>query len=269
MPLNFKGRFMRRRRPDLRPTDTPQPPVQTANDPSFDAHILPLTQRAHRLYYAVFQRPLQQADRSALVAFAFFLVALVEGIALYQVVPLKQQTPYFVEWDARSGAVWISDRVAERFTPETANKTFFLRQWATWLLTIKPNPSDSIDVDIPKATRWTIGTATDQLTDYFAKVDPIGVRIADQPGLTREVTENSTTYSVDGKQAYMLLTLQERVNGKEFGEPKTKLLTIRFLLSTDKQAIDEQRSNPLGVKIEWWTLTDYFGPTSARIQGAQ
>lgn len=67
----------------------------------------------------------------------------------------------------------------------------------------------------------------------------------------------------------MLLTLQERVNGKEFGEPKTKLLTIRFLLSTDKQAIDEQRSNPLGVKIEWWTLTDYFGPTSARIQGAQ
>ncbi|EJO29929.1 hypothetical protein QWC_19320, partial [Achromobacter marplatensis] len=96
-----------------------------------------------------------------------------------------------------------------------------------------------------------------------------GVRIADQPGLTREVTENSTTYSVDGKQAYMLLTLQERVNGKEFGEPKTKLLTIRFLLSTDKQAIDEQRSNPLGVKIEWWTLTDYFGPTSVRIQGAQ
>jgi hypothetical protein len=84
MPLNFKGRFMRRRRPDLRPTDTSQPPVQTAEDPSFDAHILPLTQRAHRLYYAVFQRPLQQADRSALVAFAFFLVALVEGIALYQ-----------------------------------------------------------------------------------------------------------------------------------------------------------------------------------------
>lgn len=38
MPLNFKGRFMRRRRPDLRPTDTPQPPVQTANDPAFDAH---------------------------------------------------------------------------------------------------------------------------------------------------------------------------------------------------------------------------------------
>lgn len=269
MPFKFPGRFLGRRRPDLRPTETAAPAVSQVATAEFTTHTLPLTDRAHRLYYAVFQRPLQQADRSALVAFAFFLLALIEGIALYQLVPLKQQTPYFVEWDSRSGAVWISDRVAERFTPETANKTFFLRQWATWLLTIKPNPSDSIDVDIPRATRWTIGTATDQVTNYFSKVDPIGVRIADQQGLTREVTENSTTYSVDGKQAYMLLTLQERVNGKEFGEPKTKLLTIRFLLSTDKQAIDEQRSNPLGVKIEWWTLTDYFGPTSVRIQGAQ
>lgn len=269
MPFKIPGRFLGRRRPDLRPADTAALPTQQRDMPAFDAHALPLTERAQRLYYAVFQRPLQQADRSALVAFAFFLVALIEGIALYQLVPLKQQTPYFVEWDSRSGAVWISDRVAERFTPETANKTFFLRQWATWLLTIKPNPSDSIDVDIPKATRWTIGTATDQLTNYFSKVDPIGVRIADQPGLTREVTENSTTYSVDGKQAYMLLTLQERVNGKEYGEPKMKLLTMRFLLSTEKQGIDDQRSNPLGVKVEWWTLTDYFGPTSVRIQGAQ
>ena len=269
MLFKLTGRFFGRRRPDLRPSETAASAVPHVVTAEFDTHALPLTDRAHRLYYAVFQRPLQQADRSALVAFAFFLLALIEGIALYQLVPLKQQTPYFVEWDSRSGAVWISDRVAERFTPETANKTFFLRQWATWLLTIKPNPSDSIDVDIPKATRWTIGTATDQVTNYFSKVDPIGVRIADQQGLTREVTENSTTYSVDGKQAYMLLTLQERVNGKEFGEPKTKLLTMRFLLSTDKQGIDEQRSNPLGVKIEWWTLTDYFGPTSVRLQGAQ
>ncbi|KAG0905990.1 hypothetical protein G6F31_021870 [Rhizopus arrhizus] len=67
----------------------------------------------------------------------------------------------------------------------------------------------------------------------------------------------------------MLLTLQERVNGKEFGDPKTKLLTVRFLLSTDKQGIEEQRSNPLGVKVEWWTLTDYFGPSSVRPLGAQ
>lgn len=235
--------------------------------PSYPPQVHPQSLQAKHQYFAAFQAPLMEADRAKVLALAFFLLALVEGIALAGLMPLKQAVPYFVEWDRRSGAVWVSDRVAAQFSPQDANKTFFLRQWAYWWLTIKPNPVETLDTDIPQAASWTTGAASEQLRTYVTKTDPIATRVTETKGLTREVTENATTYNLHGNQATMLLTLTERINGKE-AKAVQKLLTINFVLAPERQNARDQKINPLGVKIDYWTLVDYYGPGGASDGGA-
>lgn len=230
--------------------------------PRYPPQVHPQSRQAKHQYFAAFQAPLLEADRAKVLALAFFLLALVEGIALAGLMPLKQAVPYFVEWDRRSGAVWVSDRVSAQFSPQDANKTFFLRQWAYWWLTIKPNPVETLDTDIPQAASWTTGAASEQLRTYVTKTDPIATRVTETKGLTREVTENATTYNLDGNQATMLLTLTERINGKE-SKAVQKLLTINFVLAPERQNAKDQKINPLGVKIDYWTLVDYYGPSGA------
>lgn len=245
-----------------------------AASPAYPAQSHPNSLVAKQQYFAIYQRPFLEADRFKLLALAFFLIALMEGIALIALMPLKQPMPYFVEWDHKSGAVWLSDRVASQFSPEANNKTFFLRQWATWWLTIKPNPIETLDTDIPLAASWTTGAASEQLRTYFTKTDPIASRVTDTKGLTREVTENATTYNITGNQATMLLTLTERINGKE-AKTTQWLLTINFVLAPGRQTPEQvcrtgstlncmsAKANPLGLKIDHWTLVPYYGPTSA------
>ncbi|WP_454688250.1 VirB8/TrbF family protein [Achromobacter aloeverae] len=261
-----------RRRPKAFPTLSPGQSAMHADiassgevsAPTYPEQVAPLTRDASARYFAAFQRPHIDQDRWMIIAALTSLCAVFEGLALWQLIPLKQPVPFFVASDAASGAVFKDDRVAKVFKPEDANKTYFLRQWVALFLTIKPNPADTITVDIPKAASWTSGAAAQQIDEYTTKTDPIAKRIADTKGLTREVLVNSTTYSLDGKQAYLLITLTERVNGKvPEGGVTTKLLTINFVLAPDRLKPEDLDDNPLGIKIDYFTLTPYYGPGNA------
>lgn len=215
--------------------------------------------RAHALYFSAFAKPLLTANRLFWTCIALFALNVLQGIGAIITARHSGPQPYFIEHDPSSGAVWISDAVSQKYSPDALNKTYFLRIWATRAWTIKPDVRQTLNVDIPAAYAWTIGSAKKELSEYFAKTDRVADRVANTPGLTREVIENSTSFSADGHTAYMLLTLTERVNGAVTSTQR-KMLTANLLLIPEKLTDSQLRADPIGLRITDWTLTPYYGP---------
>ncbi|WP_429500825.1 VirB8/TrbF family protein (plasmid) [Robbsia andropogonis] len=170
------------------------------------------------------------------------------------------KVPYFIERDKASGAVYLSDKVATVFTPEAANKTYFLRIWVTRLEMMKADISVTVNVDHPAAFAWTIGAAKNQFTSYFDNDDKVVDIAAKYPGTSRQIIENSTSYSPDGKQAYMIITRVWSINGVEVKRDQ-KLLTISFIFAPETLKDGEQGDNPLGMRIKDFSVAPYYGPS--------
>lgn len=141
-------------------------PPQTENSPPPGT-----TLEAINTWFAYFQKPLLNARWARLAAAGFFTLAMIEAIALIQLLRSAGPQPYFIEHDEHSGAVYLSSRVAQQFTPSAANITYFLRIWATHMLSIKPDPRQTQENDIPAAAAWTMGAAAQAFTEYFEQTD--------------------------------------------------------------------------------------------------
>lgn len=244
-----------------RPARVPQLPETERHAAPQPQNIAPAgtSPRALALYFSAFKKPLLTADRAMWVCAALFALNVLQGVAAIVTARHSGPQPYFIEHDPASGAVWISDAVSQKYSPDALNKTYFLRIWATRAWTIKPDVKQTLNVDIPAAYAWTIGSAKKELSEYFAKTDRVADRVANTPGLTREVIENSTSFSADGHTAYMLLTFTERVNGAVTSTQR-KMLTASLLLAPEKLTDGERRDDPIGLRITDWTLTPYYGP---------
>lgn len=192
----------------------------------------PNTGEAVSAWFAAFQRPIWEKRLAIKVAVAFALIAAGECAALIVQSAHSGPRPYFVEHDEKGGAVWVSDRYAETYSVTAANKRYFLVKWASRVFTIEADSQDTLTRQIPAAFGWTSGAATQELETYITATDPVAQRVVQTPGLTREFVENSTSFSPDGRVAYLIFTLVESLNGKP-SRPKQMLLTASFLLAPE------------------------------------
>jgi type IV secretion system protein TrbF len=216
-------------------------------------------------FFHIFQEP--RVNNRRLLMFVGVLVSVVVAQSA-SIVALSQsagKVPYFIEHDPQSGAVWISDRAAIRFTPQASNKTYFLRIWATRFQTIKPDVTATLNVDHPAAFGWTIGSAKNEFTEYFDKEDKVVDIAAKDPGTTREIVENGTSYSADGNTAFMVITRIWRINGVETHRDQ-KLLTMTFIFAPETLNEGEEKDNPLGLRISHFVVAPYYGPTAGAQQ---
>ena len=209
-------------------------------------------------WFAAFQRPIWEKRLAIKIAALLAFIAIGEAAALVVQSMHSGPKPYFVEHDPKSGAVWRSDRYARDYTPDSANKRYFLVKWASRVFTIEADTQDTLTREIPAASAWTSGAATKELETYITQTDPVARRVVDTPGLTRQFIENSTSFSPDGRQAYMIVTLVESIGGKP-QPPKQLLLTIDSLFAPEQLRPGEEKDNPLGLRITHFTVTPYTG----------
>ncbi|KVD99676.1 hypothetical protein WI91_02470 [Burkholderia vietnamiensis] len=232
--------------------------VNQAADNADKQPVPPGTGLGVKGWFAAFQKPVWDKHLAVKVAALFAAIAIGECAALVQMAQNSGPKPYFVEHDEKSGAVWVTDRYAKEYSPTAANNRYFLNKWATRVFTISPDSQDTIQKQIPMASGWTSGAATNELNTYTLKTDPIAQRVVVTPGLTREYIENSTSFSPDGHVAYIICTLIESVNGKP-GAPQQKLLTVNFLTDPSLLKDGEDKDNPIGLRITHFTVTPYNG----------
>lgn len=215
-------------------------------------------------FFEAFQLPRLIAMRSGWITLILVIVVIGQVIVQVEMARNSGPRPYFLEHDQASGAVWVSDRVSEQYTPKMNDITFQLRRWATRFQDISLDSNHTLTVDEPAAYHWTVGAGQTEFNEYFDKTDNVADIVTQAPGTTREITENSTSYSPDGKTAFMIITRQWKLNGANT-HSDTKLLRINFILAPETlKDKEEERDNPLGLRLPDFSVTDYYGPAAPK-----
>lgn len=187
------------------------------------------------------------ADRGrnrALVA-GLVAVALVQGFALSQLIPLKEKIPYWVEVEEASGRVVASDRGAKTFTPDDNNKRYFIKEWVQSMFSMDQSRSRSLL--LPKAKSMTRGKAIDQYSLWLEK-DRTIERMLDKPELSRAVEIRSISF-VPGAENVAIIRAAFRTAGVP-GESGTegRVITIHYAL-VPPQTDEEILRNPIGLFV--------------------
>lgn len=206
------------------------------------------------------QGALLSTERNRAWAFAFFavLVALVEGIAIASMLPLKTETPYYLEVDKLTGEVRATEKVAQRFTPGELTLRYFLNQWTDRRLGLDPEVRIA-EKEIALAYVMTSGAATAQFDEWLDRERPFE-RLKRDPGYSREV-EMSPISFIDTNVAVVDVTITEKMMGNTINTGR-KRLTVHFAVVPPAADADEatikklRRINPIGFYVTHYSLDD-------------
>ncbi|MBZ0296607.1 MAG: type IV secretion system protein [Anaerolineae bacterium] len=197
-----------------------------------------------------FEAPRAQSRRLAFVASAVSAVAILQGIAIWQMLPLKERIPYFVEADARSGEVRSSTSVAQIFKPDEKNLRFFLGRWTTNLLTIDTRSKEYL---LPESYMYLRGAALAEWSEWVTKRDQPLKKLVENANYRREARVSSISLVADGV-ALVRVTLVGRT-GASAAQEIRKLVTIHYSF-VPAESEDDVLKNPLGLYITHFTISD-------------
>ncbi|MDD5389006.1 MAG: type IV secretion system protein [Gallionellaceae bacterium] len=201
-----------------------------------------------------------ERNRAWAFAFAAILVALVEGIALWSMLPLKTSVPYFIEVDRLTGEVRPSDRVATRFNADKSDLTlrYFMNQWAKRRLGLDPEGRIA-EKEIALAYVMTSGAATAQFDEWLDRERPFE-RLKRDPGYSREVELLPASF-LSKDVAVIDATVTEQMAGNTIST-KHQRLTLHFTLippsaeGSDDEIKRRLRINPIGFYVTHFSLDD-------------
>ncbi len=207
-----------------------------------------LSPRAKKRWFEFFIAPVIESNRLFVIAVMMGGIALVEGLALYQLIPLHQRVPYLAEPDEEGKLREVAS--FKPLTVETAQQAdikFHLRRWARWIFTVDSQTKTNLE----NATPWVRGAAANQLTEWVEKRDRPGERQARDPDYTRTIEKKIAVTYGQGKTVFLHIELVEKHQGIEIGRQK-KLLQIDYEQLPDQLSDD----NPVGVAIINFTIGD-------------
>jgi type IV secretory pathway component VirB8 len=177
------------------------------------------------------------------------MIAVMEALVIYRMLPLKERVPYVMEVDNITGRVEIAERVLTKLNVSQANVDYALRLWTTR----KESLNATTLTDVPKALAWTRGDAVKAFEDFVDKTKPAEA-LAKDPGTIREVQHQTIGYINDGKVALVRYNLVERRNGVEVSRVP-KLLTATVALVPPPPDSKEERDNPIGLVISQFSIS--------------
>ncbi len=201
-----------------------------------------------------------ERNRAWVFAIAAILVALVEGLALWSMVPLKTATPYYLEVDKLTGEVRPSDRVATAFDAGSAELSlrYFMNLWARRRLALDPEGRIA-EREIALAYVMTTGAASRQFDEWLDKERPFE-RLKREPGYSREVDLMPASF-LSKDVAVIDATVTEQIAGNTISS-KHQRLTLHFTLippsavGSDEDMKRRLRLNPIGFYVTHYSLDD-------------
>lgn len=172
-------------------------------------------------------------------------VALLEGIGLWRMLPLKERVPYVVkeEIDASgkpTGHISISETGVAKFQVSEAHVRYYLREWAENLLTVDESTER---LRLPASYKLLRGSALQDWQRYVrVQAKPIDALTAD-PSYRVKADLISINFIVPGKTAMLRVQLTDNK-----GNQKRVVVNLDFALITPSTDEDVYR-NPIGLWI--------------------
>ncbi|MDP2835176.1 MAG: type IV secretion system protein [Pseudomonadota bacterium] len=201
-----------------------------------------------------------ERNRAWAFALAAILVALVEGLAIWSMLPLKTSVPYFIEVDKLTGEVRPSERVATLFEVGGAELTlrYFMNGWTKRRLGLDPEVRIA-EKEIALAYVMTTGAATTQFDEWLDKERPFE-RLKREPGYSRGVELMPASFLAKGV-AVIDATVTEQMAGNTISTRRRRL-TLHFTLippadDADQEMVEKlRRINPIGFYVTHFSLDD-------------
>jgi type IV secretory pathway component VirB8 len=236
------------------PMDSAQLVAAAARD---TGEPLPAGARAHALsgmkgsdvgqYSAAFLAPLIRENRAWVIVFVLAAVAVLEALALFRLIPLREKVPYMVEVEKATGRVEISEKTFSKFKASQANIDYFLRKWVDRVESVD---GQTLSDSLPKAFGWTRGDAVREFEEYTVGMADL---ITKTPGLKRVVKHSSINYLQEGGLVVLRFNLIESLGG-QVTSVRPRILSANISFVTPKPESADEIDNPIGLVITRFSL---------------
>jgi type IV secretory pathway component VirB8 len=168
------------------------------------------------------------------------------AVVIFSLFPLKKDVPYIVQVEKTTGAAFVPPQTpAVNYSPETETIHYFVRRWVTDALTI--NQYSTVQSLDPRARLFLRGDNVITAYNDFMRTDKKFQRLAEDPTLTRDVTDMNITPVAGVKNSLIVdVKLVLRESGKTTQE--SRRITIFYELFSVQNRKDAE-ANPIGLFI--------------------
>jgi len=175
-------------------------------------------------------------------------LAIILGISLVILLPLKEYVPYFLV-ERSDTSVVASNQVGQRFVPSDSNIIYFASKFVRELLTI----DEQMRFVLPATIEWTRGAATQQWLNFVNQVDRPAERLAKDPTLRRQISFEGSPQIISGsaeaRSGTIVIFLREMTTSANSGQ---KTQRVRFTMDYVLVPPNDYKSivaNPIGFYV--------------------
>lgn len=190
---------------------------------------------------------LRKSRRTAwIVAGAAATVAVVEGLALLVLTPLKTVEPYTLLVDRTTGYVEaLAPLAADQITPDQALIQSMLAQY---VLAREGYDRATLQTDYRRVGLWSAEQAR---ADYLALMQPSNLDspLTRYPDATVIQTRVKSVSPLDGQSALVRFETVRRDSGGAAQPPMPWVTVVRYRFSGEPMAVEDRYLNPLGFQV--------------------
>ena len=181
-----------------------------------------------------------------IVAGAFGVVAVLEAIALFQLMPLKTVEPYTLLVDKQTGYVQaLKPLQASEISGNTALTQSFLVQY---VIMRESFDIDALQANYRKVALWSAGQARSEYIAISQPSNPDSL-LARMPRSSILETRVKSVSPMAGNTAMVRFETVRRDGGGQAGAPQNWVAVIRYQYSNEPMKIEDRFVNPLGFQV--------------------
>lgn len=198
-------------------------------------------QRAEKRYFEAHGSPKVEASRWFLFSVVLLIVLILQGVAIYQMLPLKTAVPYMVTLSRDKG---VSAEVVEakNFRPDENVKIFFLTKFVDNMRTLDPYLTQE---NLRNAFQVCRDKAVAEFTDFLNTEKPIQKLMSDK-SLLRTLKFITVNPGTQDNIAFIRVKEVERTGAKE--SSKTYMFTIHYQI-IPPTTFEMIQKNPAGIYV--------------------
>jgi len=193
------------------------------------------------------QNLVERSTRTAwIIAGVAALVALLEGLALFMLIPLKREVPYTLLVDRQTGYVQaLRPLDVETITPDAALTRSFLVQY---VIARESFDRDSLQNDYRKVGLWSAGEARDRYAALMSASNPRSP-LATLPRQAIVSVQIRSVSSLSARTALVRFSTTRTDPGARSQPPQHWTAVISYQYSNAQMSAADRLVNPLGFQV--------------------
>jgi len=211
----------------------------------------PLTafEKARFIWFEQYGHAVVERNRYFIALIILALLNIAQGMAIYQMMPLKTVVPYVVKV-ADNGSVVTSNVATSDFVAGDKEIAYFMVEWIKNVMTLDRQLTER---NLKAAMRRTSGVASTQLSDHVKNTKPF-IALSEMPDLVRTVDIVTMPSTISDKVMMLRIETVAR-NSREVLVTKRYQVTLRYALAPP-QTEQEIMDNPIGLFITDFKISE-------------